>query len=357
MPEPAEFLHERIRAAVDAGSPLRIRGGGSKDFYGGPLQGDILDTGDYRGIVDYDPPELVVTARCGTPLAEIEDALAEKGQMLPFEPPYFSDTATIGGCVAAGLSGPRRASAGAVRDLILGATILSGQGEVLRFGGRVMKNVAGYDIARLMSGSLGTLGLILDVSIKVLPISPATVTLRGNARQSDALEQFCRWAGQPIPVSATAWVDGELFLRLSGAHAAVEKATRALSLVEVPESDAPWSMIREQTHPFFNPDRVLIRCALPAHTPPLRIDAPTLIEWNGQQRWLSVSPHSPDQVESAFAEARRLGGHASVFRRHDGIARFPFDDLDEATFAIHQRLKDVFDPHRIFNPGRLHSKL
>ena len=210
---------DAIRHASEARTPLRLRGGGSKDFYGQRLDGEVLDTRAYRGIVDYDPTELVITARCGTPLAEIESALADKGQLLAFEPPHFGDAATLGGCIAAGLSGPRRAAAGAVRDFVLGATLMNARGEVLRFGGRVMKNVAGYDVSRLLAGSLGTLGLIVDISLKVLPNPPAEATLSFEMEQATALRKLNEWAGKPLPISASAWRGGTLGVRLSGAAA------------------------------------------------------------------------------------------------------------------------------------------
>ena len=236
----------RVRAAAADGMPLRLRGGGSKDFYGQPPHGEILDTRAYSGIVAYEPTELVVTVRCGTPLAELEAVLAEKGQSLPFEPPHFGRDATLGGCVAAGLSGPRRAQAGALRDFVLGVKILDGHADVLNFGGQVMKNVAGYDVPRLMAGSLGTLGLILEVSLKVLPFAVAERTLCFELPQEQALMLLNRWGGQPLPISASAWVDNLLGVRLSGAAAAVDAATHKLGgqLLAEDESAAFWLGLR-----------------------------------------------------------------------------------------------------------------
>ena len=225
----ADKLQEQIRAAADRRAALRIRGGGTKDFYGNALQGEVLDTRGHAGIVDYEPTELVVTARCGTLLSELQEALLRQGQSLPFEPPGFGRGATLGGCVAAGLSGPRRASAGSVRDFMLGAKIVDGRGQMLVFGGQVMKNVAGYDVSRLLAGSLGTLGLILEVSLKVLPRPVSEQTLALELPQARALENMNRWAGMPLPISATAWHDGELKVRLSGAPSAIRAAGEKLA--------------------------------------------------------------------------------------------------------------------------------
>ncbi|MDA0190187.1 MAG: glycolate oxidase subunit GlcE, partial [Proteobacteria bacterium] len=282
----------RVRAAAADRTPLRLRGGGSKDFHGEmPADGmAVLDTRAHAGIVAYEPTELVVTARCGTPLAELEAVLAERGQMLPFEPPHFGPGATVGGCVAAGLSGPRRAQAGALRDFVLGARLLDGRGELLAFGGQVMKNVAGYDVPRLLAGSLGTLGLIVEVSLKVLPFAVATRTLRFDMPQAQALATLNAWGGQPLPVSASAWSDGVLHVRLEGAAAAVDAATRKLGgeALAGPAAAAFWQSLREQTHPFFGGDAAtaLWRLSLPSVAPPLDLPGAPLIEWGGAQRWL-----------------------------------------------------------------------
>ena len=246
-------LSETIREAAQENRPLCIRGGGTKDFYGGEVRGDMLYTGDYRGIVDYEPTELVITARSGTPLAEVEAALRERGQMLPFEPPHFGDAATLGGCVAAGLSGPRRASAGAVRDFVLGVRMLDGNATELKFGGQVMKNVAGYDVSRLMAGSLGTLGVLLEVSLKVLPVPPSETTLHLKQREAEAIALMNRWGAQPLPTTATAWCGGDLGVRLSGARPAVEAAIGRIggALVDPVKAACFWAGIREQTNDFF----------------------------------------------------------------------------------------------------------
>jgi len=225
-------LRDRVREATARRTPLRIRAGGTKDFYGNPTTGELLDPREYSGIVDYAPTELVVTVRSGTPLAQLEAALAEQNQMLPFEPPHFGDGATVGGAVAAGLAGPRRVAAGSLRDLILGASVINGNGEVLAFGGRVMKNVAGYDMARTLAGSLGTLGVLVDLSLKVLPKPVAERTLRFDLDEATAIRQLNEWGGQPLPISASAWLDGVTYVRLSGARAAVDAAQTRLAVAD-----------------------------------------------------------------------------------------------------------------------------
>lgn len=342
-------LRDRVLTAAANKTPLRIRGGGTKDFYGERLEGEILDTRDLSGVLAYDPPELVITARCGTPLAEIEALLAEQKQILAFEPPHFAEAATIGGCVAAGLAGPRRASAGAVRDFTLGATIMDSRGQVMRFGGQVMKNVAGYDVARLLAGSLGTLALILDVSLKVLPRPASEVTLRFSCDQAEALRSVNQWAGRPLPISASAWYRDELFLRLSGAGKAVEKALATLGgeLVEPVAAELLWRNLREHRHPFFiaaaASGATLWRVAVPSTAPILQTAADTLVEWNGAQRWLAAD-------ESVRDQARQRGGHAVAFR---GGSCPVFETPAPESMAIQRRLKKAFDPAGIFNLNRM----
>ncbi|HEY6281987.1 MAG TPA: glycolate oxidase subunit GlcE, partial [Burkholderiales bacterium] len=271
---------EIIRRATENKTALRIRGGGSKDFYGAALNGEILDTRPYSGIVQYEPTELVITARAGTPLAEIEAALKERGQMLAFEPPHFGNHATLGGCIAAGLCGPRRAAVGAARDFVLGVRMMDGRGNDLRFGGQVMKNVAGYDVSRLMVGSLGTLGLILEVSLKVLPLPLAESTLRFEFPEDKAIQMLNQWAGKPLPISASAYTGGELSLRLSGAAAAIEAAYNKLGGMRIDEAQAEqfWIGIREQTDPFFRSATPLWRLSVKSTTPPLKLAGGQVIE-------------------------------------------------------------------------------
>ncbi|MBN8475050.1 MAG: glycolate oxidase subunit GlcE [Sulfuritalea sp.] len=344
---------EAFRARILERKPLRLRGGGSKDFYGGLVSGDLLDTAGHAGIVSYEPTELVITARCGTPLAELESALATRQQCLACEPPHFG-AATVGGAVAAGLAGPRRAAVGGMRDFVLGVKLMDGEGRVHRFGGEVMKNVAGFDVSRLIAGSLGTLGLVLEVSLKVLPVPPGDASLRFEMPQDKALEALNRWAGQPLPLVANCWQDGVLTLRLSGAQAAVSAACARLGgeAIDGVEAVAFWQGLREQDAEYFAGDVPLWRLSVPSVAPPLDLPGTTLIEWGGAQRWLrgDVDPLRIREL------ATRVGGHATLFRGGDKAAGV-FAPLQPALMEVHRRLKQSFDPYRVFNPGRMYPEL
>ena len=344
-----DALRERVVRADAQRSPLRLRGSGSKDFYGEALAGEVLDTRPLAGIVAYEPSELVITALCGTPLRAIESALAERGQFLAFEPPAFGADATIGGVVAAGLSGPRRAYAGAARDFVLGASLLTAAGELLHFGGQVMKNVAGFDLARLLCGSLGFFGLITQVSLKVLPRARAEATLLFECDAAGALERFTRWRPQPLPISASAWHDGIAYVRLSGSPSAVRSARAGLGGEALDEraAQALWVAVRDQTHGVFREGRrALWRLAVPATTP-LSVCPATLIEWSGALRWLRS-----DEAPAALRERiGACGGAATLWR--GARTTTMFQPLAAANLALHRRLKEQFDPNGIFNPGRL----
>ena len=347
----ADFRQQVLHASAHH-TPLQLRGGGTKDWYGETPRGTVLDTRAHSGIVDYDPTELVITARCGTPLAEIEAALDEKNQMLAFEPPHFADGATLGGVVASGLSGPRRAAAGAVRDFMLGAVLMDNTGDVLHFGGQVMKNVAGYDVSRLLAGSLGTLGLILEASVKVLPKPFAESTRRLSMTQADALTQLNTWGGQPLPISASAWCDGQLTIRFSGARAAVASAEEKIGGAVVDNADAFWRDIREQNDAFFTrTHQALWRLSVPSIAPPITLPGQQLIEWGGAQRWLQTDA-SAAQIRAAAAA---VGGHATLYVGADRAVGV-FHPLAPAVAAIHRRMKTSFDPAGIFNPGRLYPE-
>jgi glycolate oxidase FAD binding subunit len=344
---------EGFRARILERKPLRIRGGGSKDFYGGTAAGELLDTRSHAGIVNYEPTELVITARCGTPLEELESALAARRQCLACEPPHFG-AATVGGAVATGLSGPRRAAVGSLRDFVLGVKLMDGEGRVHRFGGEVMKNVAGFDVSRLLTGSLGTLGLILEVSLKVLPVTPGDASLRFEMPQDKALEALNRWAGQPLPLVASCWQDGVLTLRLAGARAAVDSACARLggSVVAQPEAAEFWQGLRQQSAEFFAGEAALWRLSVPSVAPPLELPAATLIEWGGAQRWMRGAMDAGLLRETAA----KAGGHATLFRGGDK-SHGVFAPLSPGLMEVHRRLKQSFDPYGVFNPGRLFPEL
>jgi glycolate oxidase FAD binding subunit len=365
-------LFTQVQTAIAAQAPLRIRGGGSKDFYGEPFDSaqSVLDTRSHTGVVSYEPSELVITAKAGTPLVELEAALTEKGQSLAFEPPHFSSTSTVGGMVAAGLAGPARACVGGVRDYVLGAHLVNGKGELLEFGGQVMKNVAGYDVSRALVGSMGALGLITQVSLKVLPVAVAQATLRFEMDEATAIRRCNEWAGQPLPLNASSWVldDGKpfLYLRLRGALAAVESACVKLAKeeggvrVDSPETLADWTAARDLKLPWFEAGFAkgndLWRISVPQTTPPLGL-GDTLIDWLGGQRWLftpaSERQHAAQRIRHAV---QAVGGNTTLFiaSRADSMPATPRFDLKNLVLSrIHRELKHQFDPVGIFNPGRL----
>jgi glycolate oxidase FAD binding subunit len=362
-------LVDRVQAALAKKATLCITGGGTKAFYGEPAQGEPLAVGALRGISSYEPSELVVSVRAGTPLADLEAALAEKGQCLAFEPPRFAAGSgptgtvggTVGGMVAAGLAGPARAAVGGVRDFVLGATLLSGRAEVLSFGGQVMKNVAGYDISRLLAGSLGILGVILEVSLKVLPVPPATTTLRFELDQDEALRRLNEWGGKPLPIHASAWWERTLVVRLAGAAAAVSAAANKLGGEVIAPATAAsfWNGLRDHGDEFFvsaaaaaQGSASLWRLSVPTVAPPLPLPGEQLVEWGGAQRWLCTGAPAAVVREAAAA----VGGHATLFRSRDKAAGV-FAPLAPPLARIHRDLKRTFDPERLFNRGRLYPDL
>jgi glycolate oxidase FAD binding subunit len=356
-----EALVERIARARATRTPLRIVGGGTKGFLGNPARGEPLSVSDVRGVSSYEPTELVVSVRAATALVELETLLARHGQCLPFEPPRHAPAATVGGMVAAGLSGPARPRVGSLRDHVLGATLLDGHGEVLSFGGQVMKNVAGYDVSRLLAGSMGILGVILEVSLKVLPTPRASSTLRFELDQAVALARLHAWTREPLPLDASAWWDGALVVRLRGADAAVRAAGQRLGgeAVEPAMADAFWSGLRDQTDEYFTlagrgieSGATLWRLSVPATAPPLQVAGDTLLEWHGAQRWL-VAERPAAEVRLA---ASALGGHATRWRGGDA-ALDAYAALAPPLDRIHRELKRAFDPDGVFNPGRLYRDL
>ncbi len=350
MDEPIREWAERVRSAAARGDTLELRGGGSKAFYGQAVQGEVLDTRAHSGVVAYEPTELVVTARCGTPLAELQAVLAAEGQELPFEPPAFGGQATIGGCVAAGLSGPRRMAVGALRDFVLGCRIIDGHGDLQRFGGQVMKNVAGYDVSRLMAGSLGTLALIVEVSLKVLPRPVAERALVFECDQAEAIRRLNAWAGKPLPIAASLWHGGRLHLRLCGAQAGVEAAARELGGEALDDGRALWLSIREQQHEFFRGEAPLWRLAVPSDAAVLPLDGELAVEWGGAQRWLR-GEHDALRLRDVVEAA---GGHATLFRGGDKSVGV-FHPLTPALAAIHRRVGLALDPQGVFGRGRMYA--
>lgn len=358
-PDPALLrLADRVRAAYADSTPLRIRGGGSKDFYGGRPFGEPMEIGPLQGITDYEPTEMVLTARAGTLLSEVEETLAARGQCLSFEPPRFGASGTIGGMVGAGLAGPARACVGGIRDYLLGVVILNGKGELLRFGGQVMKNVAGYDVSRAFAGSLGILGVICEVSIKVPPVPAARATLRFPFGQVEALARLHEWSSAGVPVRASAWHAGELFVQLAGAAAAVQAGAGRLeesggTRIDPAAATALWGDLRDHRHPFFTRpgSQALWRLSVPSSRPPLDLEGDLLIEWGGAQRWL----RSELPAARIREIAARAGGHAVAFRGC-GDADF-LSGLPGPLERIHRGLKRSFDPAGIFNPGRLYPWL
>jgi len=368
-----QSLVDQIVEARNARRCLRIRGGGSKDFYGNALGNfAVLDTRVHSGITSYEPSELVVTAKAGTPLMELEAALLEKNQYLPFEPPNFTPESTVGGMVAAGLNGAARASSGSVRDHVLGVQMVSSAADILSFGGTVMKNVAGYDVSRLLAGSMGTLGLISEVSLKVLPLPVMDRTIGFDVDQAKAITLMNRWRALPLPINSTAWVDARgtklgrdaLFVRLRGAVAAVESAvsqmTKSHSGYQLPAEHSPsvWRSANDHALPFFvppTPDLCLWRLSLPATTPPLKVNHPQNIEWQGAQRWL----WAPASEALALREiATQAGGHATLFRAsvtHSDADKSAgvFQSLSLVLSRLNQNLRQQLDPHGVFNTGRM----
>ena len=360
-------LCKRVELAARNNTQLRPVGGGTKNFYGGPLQGEEVDMRQWAGIVEYEPTELVITAKPGTPLAEVEAALAAQKQELAFEPPRLGLNGTIGGAIASGLAGPARLSRGGVKDYVLGCTLLDGKGQLLHFGGVVMKNVAGYDVSRLMAGAWGTLGLLTEVSLKVLPVAPGEATLRfDDINQADALRKLHAWGGQPLPLNASCWVQdggvGTLYVRLRGAVAAVEAACERMAReaggtrMDNAQAGPDWADCRDQRLPFFTapaPDLALWRLSVAPSAPALELPWSQLIEWHGAQRWLWAPVDAAERLRTAAA---RAGGHATLFRAPanglpEGVSRRT--PTTGPLAQIEQRLREAFDPAGIFNAGKL----
>lgn len=351
----SETLRNRVLEAIDKKQPLSIVGGNSKHFYGFHVDAAELSISEHTGVISYEPTELCITVRAGTKLKNINQLLKENKQILPFEPPMYGENSTIGGVVAAGISGPRRPYSGSVRDAILGVKIINGEGEIVSFGGQVMKNVAGYDLSRLMVRSQGTLGLILEVSLRLLPMPEKEITLEIPAQQDYALNFFKEIRTLQYPVTASAWFNDSIYLRLSGSSRTLETTTNKLGTPNIMENNAIWDEIRDHKHHFFGrTDKPLWRLSLaPASTQIARIDDNQLIEWGGAQRW--VNSNAPTNIIQNIAESR--DGYATLFRGKE-ISETPnFPPLKNELMKIHQQIKLKMDPHHIFNPGRIYSQL
>jgi glycolate oxidase FAD binding subunit len=352
MSDISAALQQQVLDALQDATPLDIVGGSSKSFLGHTRHDMQIDVSTHRGIVEYDPRELVLTARSGTTLPEIEAALAEANQMLAFEPPHFGAGATLGGTIACGLSGPRRPYSGSARDFVLGCKLLNGRGEILRFGGQVMKNVAGYDVSRLMAGAYGTLGILLEISLKVLPRPPATITVARECSPTEAIESMSKLLSKPLPVDGACYHGDHCYVRISGSAQAVREARTKIPGDELPDADTFWHALREHRLPFFHHRSTLYRVMVKPATPPLSIDGAWLLDWGGAQRWL----YSDEDTAAIRHRAELAGGHVTVFRggnRNEEI----FQTLPAPLLNIHQRLKAGFDPTNIFNRGRLYENL
>lgn len=350
-----ESLQEQVREAYQQSRVLQVQGSGTKHFYGRtPNAGAPLIVCEHQGIVDYEPSELFVTLRAGTTLQALQEHLGAAGQMLPFEPPSFGAAATLGGTLACGFSGPRRPYAGSARDYVLGVQMLNGQGEILRFGGQVMKNVAGYDVSRLLVGSLGTLGVILEVTLKVLPRPERELTLVQEADMGTAIIRMNQCAGQPLPLSASAWDGSHLYLRVAGTEKALDAVRSKIGgeVLEEQESATFWTELREHRHVFFQGSAPLWRLAVAPASPPLPLQGQTFIEWGGGQRWV----RGQRDASALQALAAEHGGHATLFRGGDHAGEV-FQPLPPALLALQQRLKKAFDPRGILNPGRMYAAL
>jgi glycolate oxidase FAD binding subunit len=342
-------LRQTVAQAVEAQTPIKIIGGGSKAFYGREAVGQPLYINKHCGIINYHPSELVVTARAGTLLSELQHKLAEHGQMLAFEPPAFAETATLGGTMACGFSGPRRPFTGSARDFMLGCKIINGKGDVLSFGGEVIKNVAGYDISRLMVGAMGTLGVLLDVSLKVLPMPSAEMTCCFELTSLAAIDRMTALAGRCLPVSGLSYDGRVLYIRLSGAEKAVKAAAERIGGDAAKADDRYWQLLNEHRHAFFRTDRNVWRLCLPPATGPLNLDGEWYYDWGGGLRWLK----SEEPAERVFSTAEQALGHAVLFKGKDRSGDI-FQPLTGKLKQLNNNIKRAFDPFGLFNPNRMY---
>ncbi len=345
----ASFLQHSVQEAITNKKPVQVIGGNSKSFYGRKELGEPLQVGGHQGLINYQPSELVITARCGTRLSEIEETLAEQGQMLAFEPPHFGASATLGGMVACGLSGPRRAFTGSVRDFVLGCKMINGKGEILSFGGEVIKNVAGYDVSRLMAGSMGTLGVILEVSLKVLPIPAVEITRCLDVNGDEVIQTMSKFAAYALPISGLANYQGALYVRISGTEQAVQAASRKIGGSELSESNNFWQQLREQELAFFRQRGNLWRLSVAPATAEIELNGDWFYDWAGALRWLKTN----ESAERVFTAAEKVNGHAQLFRGESQNGDV-FEPLAGKLQQLNHNVKLAFDPSAIFNPMRMH---
>ncbi len=358
----SDDLLAQISDTVKQKAPLVITGGGSKTFYGNKVEGETISTAGHTGIIEYQPSELVVTVRSGTLLSELEAELKVNNQMLAFEPPQHSDNTTIGGVIACGLSGPRRAACGSARDFVLGTTIINGRAEKLKFGGQVMKNVAGYDASRLMVGAQGTLGILLDISLKVLPLNETEISLKLNIELNTVNKKIQQWIKQGLPVTATCFLENTLYIRLGSTHSAVKQSLNIINKDFNTEeiNNNFWLSIKNQTHDFFTRSENLWRCSHQTNTVFYEAEKKQLLEWNGALRWIHAN-------KNLHATAEKHNGHAQRYpltnnmidniANNDPTIKNIFQPLQPAALKIHRRLKQAFDPENILNSGRLYTSL
>ena len=335
-------IQQQVLQAICDKTPLKIIGGNSKAFYGQPITGKPLYVADYAGVIHYEPSELVLTARCGTRLTDIEILLAEQGQMLAFEPPHFSETATLGGAIATGFSGSRRAYTSAVRDVVLGVCLINGRGEILKFGGEVMKNVAGFDVSRLQVGALGSLGVLIDISLKVLPCPETEITLQFELDGTEAFKRMIAWGKTALPLSGLCFVNNCLYVRLAGAESAIQRVKHTLGGEVLNNAEAFWLSIREQQHEFFYDESALWRLSVAAATEKLPLSGSWLLDWGGALRWLKTD----EPADKVFALMNQVSGYACRFRSLEGCL---FQPLNANLQRLQHNVKLAFDPHEIFN--------
>jgi glycolate oxidase FAD binding subunit len=347
MPDCSNEIVSTIQDAFHEKSKLQLCAGSTKQFYGRSINAKPISLAEHTGIIEYEPSELYLTARSGTLLSEIEDEVAAQNQILPCEPPYYGSTATLGGTIACGLAGPRRVSDGDVRDCILGSEIINGKGEKLRFGGKVMKNVAGYDVSRLMCGALGTLGIIMTVSMRLLPKPEKEQTIALSVDYETALNKLNRWANTPLPITASFYDGNELFVRLSSSESAIDACKKSIGGELTDTKHLLWNNIKEHQHNFFNTQKPLWRISVPPNTQKLNLPGNNVMEWNGALRWYSCEA----DAETIRTEVERAGGHATLFK--GDITDQIFHPLSKPSMKIHKKLKHVFDPAGILNPEKM----